>query len=281
MPDDEPARGPGPGPPSISATLTGLEHPGARRRFRPARAGDTADPGLVSVADLLDPAAVARRRVADPVATLGIEELTGSMAFHAVAAPLVDLAVGALVTADVVLEAIPGELLLRVEGVGAVEVVVPAEATVAPAAAADGPAAVADWLVRALDPLVPLVAPVDEALRWGAVADLAVVLALGRQRAQALPVDRTWARAIAVVAELRARRPHPGTGPTRLAVPGPDGVELALARRSTCCQWHRAARHLGEPSVADARCADCPSLDEAVNVARLTALAAAGDLAAP
>ena len=42
----------------------------------------------------------------------------------------------------------------------------------------------------------------------------------------------------------------------------------------------RAARRLDE-AVADARCADCPSLDAATNVARLAALAACGDLAAP
>ena len=124
-------------------------------------------------------------------------------------------------------------------------------------------------MVHALEPLAQAVEPHDPALRWGAVADLVAVLAAARIRAHQLDPDAIWARADDVIAALRALRPHP------IEVPG------RLGRRSTCCEWYRAARHLGEPSVTDARCADCPSLDPAVNVVRLAALAQSGDLANP
>lgn len=286
MTADEPARGGRPGPSSapgaapsaLVAALAALEHPGARRRFRVAAPGDAA-PTFSAIADLRTPAAVAERRAADPVAALGIEELTGSMAFHALAAPLVDLAVGLLVVDGSMLDGDPGCLLARTEGTAVVEVAVPAGVVLLPAGP-DGADRVAAWLVDALDPIVALIAPIDAPLRWGAVADLVTVLALGRSRVHGLPAERAWALAVATVAGLRSRRPHPVAVPTRLAVPGPGGAVLALAHRCSCCQWHRAARHLGE-SVADARCADCPSLDGAVAVDRLAALAADGRLAVP
>lgn len=258
---------------------------------------------------------MAERQATDPVAALSIEELTASMAFHALAVAVVDLAVGLAVTAGRLVPVDPGDLLVRLEGVSVVEVVVPVDrdnlrsavavgtfpdrvgrasrggcasevddvvSVAGPADVADLPGRLASWLVAALDPLVAAVEPVEPAQRWGAVADLVAVLALVRQRLHHLPIEAVWATVSAVIDELRALRPHPTERPTRLAVPVAGcGDPLALARRSTCCQWHRAARQLDEGSVADARCADCPSLDAATSVTRLAALAACGDLAAP
>jgi hypothetical protein len=262
--------------PALADVVASLEHPGARRRFGvgPGPEGD----GWRSFASACTPAAVADRAAADPVARLGIDELSGAMAFHGPAAGLVDLVVSALVVRGVGLLIDAEQVAVRFEGPSVVA------ARVAVAALVAGPRAapvVAGSLVGALGPLVAAVAPHDEALRWGAVADLVAVVAAGRCRAQGLDAEATWAVADAVVAALRELRPHPAAGPARLAVEGPDGRPLALARRSTCCQWYRAARHLGKDSVADARCADCPSLDPATNAARLAALARSGDLAVP
>ncbi len=284
--------------PSLDEVLTSLQHPGARRRFgvgpgggraiagRRAADHDRVGPGgdhearptLAAWAASGGPAA---RTAADPVAALDIVELSGALSFHGPAAAVVDLVVSALVVRGVVLAVGPADVTLGFEGPNVVEALV-APAIAPSAAGADGPARCAAALVAALDPLVDVVVPHDPELRWGAVADLAVVLAAGRARAHALDDDATWATALELVEHLRHARPHPVDPPVRLAVPVGEGEPpLALARRCSCCQWHRAARHLGEASVADARCADCPSLDPAANVARLAALARRGDLVLP
>lgn len=237
---------------------------------------------------------MAERRATDSVAALGIDELSAYLAFHALAVAVVDLGVGLLLTAGRVVPVEPSDLLVRFDGASVVDVVVPADNVAAVVHghvghrdrvdpdAAERPGRLASWLVLALGPLVAAVEPVEPAPRWGAVADLVAILALVRQRAHDLPADEVWSTAMAVVDELRSLRPHPAERPTRLAVPSPSGGEpLLLARRSTCCQWYRAARRLDEASVADARCADCPSLEPGTNVARLAMLAYRGDLAAP
>lgn len=271
----------GSGPsPSLAEVLAAIEHPAARRRFR-AAPDASVGPGWTVLGDELAPERIAARAAADPVASLGIGELTASMAFHALAVAPVDLLVAALVVADVVLTVDPGAVLLRHEGTGVAEAAI--EAAVATPSGDDGTDRVAAALVDLLDPLAVGVVPLDVPARWGAVADLVAVLGSVRRRDHRLDVDRTWQAIDGVVDGLRARRPHPDERPVRLDGPaGPDGGQrLGLARRSTCCQWYRAARHLGEPSVADARCADCPSLDVATNLARLDALAAADGLARP
>ncbi|MBA3281742.1 MAG: hypothetical protein H0U29_05880 [Acidimicrobiia bacterium] len=295
----------------LAAALATLDHPAARRRFVAENHSggggrdDGGRPDRVTWAQFIDPVAVARRRAADQIDGLGIAELTGAMAFHAVAVPVVDLVVSLLVVYGCAIDLDPYDLVLGMDGDRVVEVVVPEAAVRAVFSDPAGPTAVAaggigtGWLVdasaddladrvaalliAALDPVVALVEPVDAAHRWGAVADLVAVLAAGRQRAQHLPVEPTWAAIYRVVASLRDRRPHPAERPGRLAVPAPagGGQVLALARRSTCCQWYRASRPLGEPSAANARCADCPSLDPDTNVSRLAALARTGDLGRP
>lgn len=272
------ARSAGSGPPpSLAEVLAAIDHPAARRRFRAAPVG----PGWTVLGDELAPERIAARTAADPVAQLGIGELTASMAFHALAVAPVDLLVAALVVADVVLAVDPGAVLLRHEGTGVAEVGI--GSAVPSPSGDDGPDRVAAALVDLLDPLAVGVLPLEVPARWGAVADLVAVLGSVRRRDHRLDVDRTWEAIDGVVDGLRARRPHPDERPVRLDGPaGPGGDRwLGLARRSTCCQWYRAARHLGEASVAEARCADCPSLDRTVNIARLGALAATDDLARP
>ncbi|MCU1499432.1 MAG: hypothetical protein JWM47_3385 [Acidimicrobiales bacterium] len=260
---------------NLAALLAALDHPGARRRF-------TATPG--GPPDGVDWVPWGAARPEAPVAGLGIgiPELTGSMAFHGLAAPVVDLATSLFVTSGVTVELDAEGLWVRSEGPSVTEVAVDGGRPVREVDADEVAAALAD----VLDPAVAGVEPHDEPLRWGSVADLVTVIALARGRAHGLDPDETWARAAAVVAGLRARRPHPDATPERLRVTGPDGAPLTLTRRSTCCQWYRAARQPADatgagPSVTDARCADCPSLEAATNIARLAALAASGGLANP
>ncbi|QXC61134.1 hypothetical protein KSP35_22955 [Aquihabitans sp. G128] len=262
--------------------LAALAHPDARRRFvvAPATGSAPEADGWVRYDDLASAAAVRVRRRTDPVAGLGIEELTAAMAFHAVAVPVVDLAVSLLVLGGPQVRLRGRRLWARSEGHAVTEVAVDPEAFgPAEPASADPDAAAAD-LVAVLGAAASLDEG-DVALRWGAVADLVVVLALVAARRHGRDQQVVRAQADAVVAGLRARRPHPDRPPGALAVPGPTGDVLVLAHRSTCCQWHRAARALDAATVAEARCADCPSLDAATCTARLAALAADGGLGEP
>ena len=256
---------------ALATALAALNHPASRRTYRVAEDADflateEEDQGWRPLGGLLTREAVVEQTAADPVASLGIAELTGTMAFHALAVPLVDLVVGLVLVANATVDPIPGVVLVRFQGPSVIEVALdPSSVLVANPTAEE----IAIGLAGALDPLVAAVEPHDAALRWGALADLICVVAGARLRAHGLDADNTWDRAESIVAGLRSHRPHPTEAPSR------------LGRRSTCCEWYRAARHLGEPSVADARCADCPSLDPAVNASRLAALAEAGDLANP
>ena len=276
--------------PALATGLASLNRSGARRYFRFDYATvpePVAGEGWVSLGSLFTADQVAERAGADPVASLGIDELTGTMVFHALAVPLVDLAVSLLTVAELVVDVAPAAVLVRFDGPSVIEVALrsrTAAATMATTATtATGGDQVAQWLVAGLEPLVDAVVPHDPALRWGAVADLVVVIANARARAHGLDAEAGWAASETVVTGLRNRRPHPQYRPGRVMVPAADpaGGMAVLARRSTCCEWYRAARHLGEDSVTEARCADCPSLDPAVNVVRLAALAKSGDLANP
>lgn len=257
--------------PALAPALAALNHPPSRRTYRVAADADflateEGDQGWRPLGGLFTREAVVEHAAADPVASLGIAELTGTMVFHALAVPLVDLVVGLVLVSNATVDPIPGVVLVRFQGPSVVEVALDASSVLIAEPTAEQ---LALALAGALDPLVAVVEPHDAALRWGALADLVCVVAGARLRAHGLDPDDTWDRAEGIVASLRSDRPHPTEAPGR---PG---------RRSTCCEWYRAARHLGETSVADARCADCPSLDPAVNASRLAALAEAGDLANP
>ena len=60
-----------------------------------------------------------------------------------------------------------------------------------------------------------------------------------------------------------------------------DEIESLMKQAASLGSLGAEARQLGEDSVTEARCADCPALDPAVNVVRLAALAKSGDLANP
>ena len=270
--------------PTLATGLASLNRSGARRYFRFDHATvpePLAGEGWVSLGSLFTADQVAERARADPVASLGIDELTGTMVFHALAVPLVDLAVSLLTVAGLVVDVAPAMVWVRFGGPSVIEVAL--HSRTAAATMVTGGDQVAQWLVAGLEPLVDAVVPHDPALRWGAVADLVVVIANARARAHGLDAEAGWAASETVVTGLRNRRPHPQHRPGRVMVPAADpaGGMAVLARRSTCCEWYRAARHLGEDSATEARCADCPSLEPAVNVARLAALAKSGDLANP
>ena len=270
--------------PTLATGLASLNRSGARRYFRFDHATvpePLAGEGWVSLGSLFTADQVAERARADPVASLGIDELTGTMVFHALAVPLVDLAVSLLTVAGLVVDVAPAMVWVRFEGPSVIEVAL--HSRTAAATMVTGGDQVAQWLVAGLEPLVDAVVPHDPALRWGAVADLVVVIANARARAHGLDAEAGWAASETVVTGLRNRRPHPQHRPGRVMVPAADpaGDVAVLARRSTCCEWYRAARHLGEDSVTEARCADCPALDPAVNVVRLATLAKSGDLANP
>lgn len=285
-------------PSVLGPALDAPHHSGARRRF--VLAGSVVSEPGEPLSGLLDSPSSVRRHFASSVAHLGSAELIGAMTFHGVAVALVDLAVSLQILSGCALDLDPRRILVHIDNGSIVLIAVPHAGSDSLHVDVSGPSGwaagfpgavpvsdrgladhVAAWLVCALTPLAEQVEPIDPAARWGAVADLVAVLTAQHQRDHALPVDETWARVDAVVAGLRARRPHPHEAPGRLMVAGGDGPDLALTRRSTCCQWYRAARDLGGVSVSEARCADCPALDPATNRARLGALARAGRLVAP